>query len=310
MSYAAEESQGPRFTPAVQWLIAINVAIYFLQLTVVTTDAVASALGFHAGPLADTWWTVVTYMFVHAGFWHLALNMYTLFLFGPRVEREWSAGEFARYFLLCGMGGLLLHLLFFRGATLVGASAAVYGVMLAYARRWPDDEIYLFAVVPIKVKWFIALLVVMDLVNGVQSNVIGDSVAGGGVAHFAHLGGFLTGWLYLRAADAAGRDGLRAHVAPVTDFGDAPPRPVPRGLPRPRARSEEVDDVVAKSKAALAQRPTVQQMAPAPPRLPPPPGSDLDRLLDKIGQHGIDSLTSDERRLLDEASKRMRGEGA
>ena len=67
--------------------------------------------------------------------------------------------------------------------------------------------------------------------------------------------------------------------------------------------------MVAKSKAALAQRPTVQQMAPAPPRLPPPPGSDLDRLLDKIGQHGIDSLTSDERRLLDEASKRMRGEG-
>ena len=308
MSYAVDEPQAPRLTPAVQWLIAINVAIFFLQLTVVTTEDMAALLGFRTGELTRTWWTVVTYMFVHAGFWHLALNMYTLFLFGSRVEREWSAAEFTRYFLLCGMGGLLLHLLFFRGSTLVGASAAVYGVMLAYARRWPDDEIYLFAVLPIKVKWFIALLVVMDLVNGVQSNVVGDGVASGGVAHFAHLGGFLTGWLYLRAADATGRDGLRAHVAPAPDFGDAPPRPVPRGLPRPRARSEEVDDVVAKSKAALAQRPTVQQVAPAPPRPPATAGSDLDRLLDKIGQHGIDSLTADERRLLDEASKKMRGE--
>ena len=301
MSHTADESHAPRLTPAVQWLIAISVAIYFLQLTVVRTDVVAGALGFHAGPLSETWWTVVTYMFVHAGFWHLALNMYTLFLFGSRVEREWSAAEFTRYFLLCGMGGLLLHLLFFRGSTLVGASAAVYGVMLAYARRWPDDEIYLFAVIPIKVKWFIALLVVMDLVNG-----LGNSQSG--VAHFAHLGGFLTGWFYLRVADAAGGERLRAQIAPAPDFGDAPPRPVPRGLPRPRARSEEVDDVVAKSKAALAQRPTVQQVAPAPPRPPATAGSDLDRLLDKIGQHGIDSLTADERRLLDEASKKMRGE--
>jgi len=308
MSYAADEPQAPRLTPAVQWLIAISVAIYFLQLTVVTANDVASALGFNAGGVARSWWTVVTYMFVHAGFWHLALNMYTLFLFGPRVEREWSAGEFARYFVMCGMGGLLLHLLFFRGATLVGASAAVYGVMLAYARRWPDDEVYLFAVVPIKVKWFIALLVLMDLVNGLQSNVLGEGAQSGGIAHFAHLGGFLTGWLYLRVADAAGRDGLRAHVAPAPDFGDAPPRPVPRGLPRPRARSEEVDDVVAKSKAALAQRPQLQQAAPAAPRGPAPPAGDLDQLLDKIGQHGIDSLTADERRLLDEASKRMRGE--
>src|SRR5687768_14413779 len=152
--------------------------------------------------------------------------MYSLFLFGPRVEREWSAAEFARYFVMCGLGGLLLHLLFFRGSSLVGASAAVYGVMLAYARRWPDDEVYLFAVLPIKVKWFMALLVLMDLVYGLS----GDTT---GTAHFAHLGGFLTGWLYLRVADAARGDGLKATVSSVPDFGDAPPRPIPRSLPRP-----------------------------------------------------------------------------
>ena len=301
MSHTADESHAPRLTPAVQWLIAISVAIYFLQLTVVRTDVVAGALGFHAGPLSETWWTVVTYMFVHAGFWHLALNMYTLFLFGPRVEREWSAAEFARYFVMCGMGGLLLHLLLFRGATLVGASAAVYGVMLAYARRWPDDEIYLFAVLPIKVKWFIAFLVVMDLVNG-----LGNSQSG--VAHFAHLGGFLTGWLYLRVADAAGGERPRAHIAPAPDFGDAPPRAIPRGLPRPRARAEEVDDVVAQSKSALAHRPSVQVAPAKPPRRPTATAEDLDQVLDKISQQGLESLTDDERAVLEEASRRMREE--
>ncbi|HEU4631354.1 MAG TPA: rhomboid family intramembrane serine protease [Gemmatimonadaceae bacterium] len=300
MSYSTDEPQAPRLTPAVQALIAINVAIFFLQLTVVSASDMTALLGFHTGDLSRTWWTVVTYMFVHAGFWHLALNMYTLFLFGPRVEREWSGAEFTRYYLLCGLGGLLLHLLFWRGSALVGASAAIYGVMLAYARRWPDDEVYLFAVLPIKVKWFIALLVLMDLVNGVANSP-------GHVAHFAHLGGFLTGWLYLRVADATRGDGLRAHVSSVPDYDDSPPRAIPRSLPRPRPRGDEVDDVVAKSKAALAQRPSFQ-VAPPTPRPTLAASTDLDQLLDKISQHGLESLTADERRMLEEASRRMRGE--
>jgi membrane associated rhomboid family serine protease len=300
MPYSTDEPQAPRLTPAVQALVAINVAIFFLQLTVVSPADMTALLGFHTGDLSRTWWTVVTYMFVHAGFWHLALNMYTLFLFGPRVEREWSGGEFTRYYLLCGLGGLLLHLLFWRGSALVGASAAIYGVMLAYARRWPDDEVYLFAVLPIKVKWFIALLVLMDLVNGVANSP-------GHVAHFAHLGGFLTGWLYLRVADATRGDGLRAHVSSVPDYDDSPPRAIPRSLPRQRPRGDEVDDVVAKSKAALAQRPSFQ-VAPPAPRPTAAPSTDLDQVLDKISQHGLESLTAGERDLLEEASRRMRGE--
>ncbi|HEY0969706.1 MAG TPA: rhomboid family intramembrane serine protease [Gemmatimonadales bacterium] len=298
MSHAAAEPYAPRLTTAVQWLIAINVAVFFLQLTVVSPTDMIALLGFRSGDLSRTWWTTVSYMFVHGGFWHVALNMYVLLLFGPRVEREWSAGEFARYFVMCGLGGLLMHLLFFRDATLVGASAAVYGVMLAYAKRWPDDEIYLFAVIPLKVKWLIALLVLTDLVSGL----------GGGatrVAHFAHLGGFLTGWLYLRAADAVRGDGLRARIAPVPDLGDETPRAIPRGLPRPRPddRPDSVDDVVARSKAALAQ-PTAVRAAP---RLPRPTAEpDLDHLLDKISRHGLESLTTDELRMLEEASRRMR----
>jgi hypothetical protein len=78
-------------------------------------------------------WTVVTYMFVHGSFWHLVVNMYGLWLFGTRVERVWGAGSFVRYYLLCGLGGWLAHLIFFRQhGYLIGASAAVLG-----ARRRP-----------------------------------------------------------------------------------------------------------------------------------------------------------------------------
>src|SRR5690348_13557079 len=122
MSYLiTDDTETPRITPAVQWLIAINVAIYFLQLTVVRPEDVQQTLGFEVHDLGRSWWTIATYMFVHGGFWHLALNMYTLYLFGPRIERAWSAGEFARYYILCGLGGWFAHLLFARNAVLFGA---------------------------------------------------------------------------------------------------------------------------------------------------------------------------------------------
>ena len=90
MSYqTVDDTDSPRITHAVQWLIAINVAIYFLQLTVVRPEDVQQTLGFEVHDLGRSWWTIATYMFVHGGFWHLALNMYTLYLFGPRIERAW-----------------------------------------------------------------------------------------------------------------------------------------------------------------------------------------------------------------------------
>ncbi len=308
MSHTADESHAPRLTPAVQWLIAISVAIYFLQLTVVRTDVVAGALGFHPGPRSETWWTVVTYMFVHAGFWHLALNMYTLFLFGSRVEREWSAAEFTRYFLLCGMGGLLLHLLFFRGSTLVGASAAVYGVMLAFAMRWPNEELMLFGVIPMRVKWYVALLVVLSLIQGMGLTMAGASgeSAGPGIAYLAHLGGFAFAWLYLRTPSSQSLDRLKQRIAQVPDVSDETPRAIPRSLPRTRDRDREsdVDEIVAKSKAVLTKRPPAPA-SPAP-RSPAQPPSALDAVLDKISRMGLESLSVEERRVLDEASRKLR----
>src|SRR3954462_3682301 len=98
---AADIPPEPGATPAVKWLVAINVALYFLQLTVLSRADVLSSLGFEMHDLSGALWTVVTYMFVHAGFMHLALNMYTLWLFGPRVERLLGSGQFIGYYLVC-----------------------------------------------------------------------------------------------------------------------------------------------------------------------------------------------------------------
>lgn len=293
-----DETDYPRLTKAVQWLIAINVAIYFLQLTVVGAQNMLPALGFSADDLSRSWWTIGTYMFVHGGFWHLALNMYTLYIFGPRVEHAWSAGEFTRFYLLCGLGGWFFHLLFARDSLLIGASAAVLGVTLAYATRWPDDEVYLFGVLPLKVKWMVALMVVMNLVGGMAESH-------GGVAYLAHLGGLAAGWLYLRTSSgSAGIDRFKQRVSPIPDVPDETPRAIPRSLPRAREKGNEIDEIIARSNAAVSRRPAPQA---------PPLGakgvkrmSDIDMVLDKISQQGIESLTSDEKKMLEEMSRELR----
>ena len=103
----APGQSAPRITPAVQWLIAINVAVYFVQLAILKPGDVQLALGFQTKNLGHQWWTIGTYMFVHAGFWHLALNMYTLWLFGPRIEWKWGAREFTALLFVLRIGRLV-----------------------------------------------------------------------------------------------------------------------------------------------------------------------------------------------------------
>ncbi len=302
MSYTiTDEHDYPRITPAVQWLIAINVVIYFLQLVLVNADDMQRALGFAAGDLTTSWWKGLTYMFVHGDLLHVAGNMYMLFLFGPRVEHVWGTKPFAQYYLVCGLGAWLLHIMLIHGGLLIGASGALYGVMLAYAMRWPNDELYLMGVVPVKVKFLLAGYVVYDLALGAGSL----HGAGTGTAHWAHIGGLLTGFLYLRLVASDGLERFRPRVAQVAEISDEPPRPVPRSLPRPREQRQEIDEIVAKSKAVVTRRPAAP--TPGPKLAIPRKVDDLNLVLDKISATGIESLTLDERRLLDEMSKKLRG---
>lgn len=309
MSYSiSSEPDTPRMTPAVQVLIAINVAIFFLQLTIVSDADMWSALGFEVRDLMEQPWTVFTYMFVHGGFLHLVLNMYALWLFGPRIEQEWSAGSFSRFYLWCGLGGWLFHMLLTRDGFLIGASAAVYGVMLAYAMRWPNDEILFFFFIPMKVKWFVVLLAAINLAGGLMAST---SLGGPRTAYFAHLGGFAFGWMYLRWSSlnlgGGGIDRLRQRMAQIPDIpDDETPRAVPRKerRPRERDRGEQIDEVVAQSNAVVAK--TQVSALRTTKKFGKQKAEALNRVLDKISEHGLDSLTLEERKILEEMSRRLR----
>ncbi len=305
MSYSYTDSQEtPRITPAVQWLIALNVVVFFLELTLPGAADVQRALAFHTRDLTTQPWTIVTYMFVHGGFMHIALNLYMLWLFGRRVEQAWGTGPFTRFYVWCGLGGLLFHVMLVSGdGALLGASAAIFGVMLAYAMQWPDEELILFPFifVSLRVKWVVFAMAGLNLISGIAT--LGS---GSGVAYFAHLGGFAFAWLYLwwRAAPRVER--LRQRISQIPDIPDEPPRAIPRTQPRPRERMSEIDEIVARSNA-MATRQHPAQSASLSSRVGKEKADELNLVLDKISERGLDSLTRDERRLLDEMSRKLRG---
>ena len=122
MSELYDTPESPRMTRAVQWLLALNIGVYFLQLTLFGPDAVYSTLALDPARFPASWWTVVTYMFVHAWLAHLAFNMFTLWMFGPRIEHEWGTKTFVQFYLWCGLGGAFAHLLFAQHSSVVGLS--------------------------------------------------------------------------------------------------------------------------------------------------------------------------------------------
>lgn len=296
-----DEFDMSRTPTATYWLIGLCVGVYFVQSTLVGDDYMANALGFSPGDMASrSYWTIATYMFVHGGLSHLALNLWTLWLFGPRVERAWGSSTFTWFYLWCGLGGWAAHYMLQRdGGTLIGASAAILGVAVAYARQWPNDEVLFFGVVPMRVKWLVALMALINMVMAWY-----DRSASGGTAYAAHLGGIAAAVIYLFAPNGQSLDRFRRRIAPAPDYGDESPRPVPKSSARPRER--EVDDIVAQSKAAVARtRPTPTPRA-ATTAVAEQPSTALDAVLDKIASEGMASLTTAEKMLLDEWSSRLR----
>lgn len=298
-----------RLTPAVQVLIAINAAIMFLQWTIVSSSDVFAVLGFQDGSLERTLWSAVTYSFAHYGFWHLAVNMYALFAFGPRLESAMGTRTFTLYYLWCAVGGAIAYMVFVRAGILVGASAAVLGVMFGFAQQWPDEEVILLGVLPVRAWTVVLLFAVANLALGMAG--AGDVPGGERVVYLAHLGGLAFGWLYFRTPPASSIERLRQRISPAPDYPDeVPPRAVPKTLPRQRGgtqqQRDEVDEVVAKSHAIAAQQPVPRPM-PASPR---PAGevktTDLDRVLDKISAAGLESLSPADRAVLDEMARRLR----
>jgi membrane associated rhomboid family serine protease len=253
-------------TPWVGRLLIANAVVYFLTLTVFSDASFVQWFAFSPEAVAKQPWTVVTYMFLHSGFLHLAFNSLALFFFGPAVEEHMGGPGFLRFYFLCGLGGAALSFAFafWSSAPVVGASAAIYGVALAFAWYWPNTPVYVFPLpTPIKVKWLVLTLAVLDVVWAYYRV--------GNVAHLAHLGGFLFGFLYLKG------ETLLANRARST----REQRSEARVLVHPSAevaRQREVPKVRADREDATLR--------------------EIDRVLDKISAKGMGSLTADEKRFL------------
>jgi membrane associated rhomboid family serine protease len=173
-------------------LLVANVAVFL-----VSTSVPGLADPFVLYPprvLAQPWmiFTAFTYMFLHAGMGHLFANMLGLFFFGPRLESRLGTKGFLLLYFLSGLGGAAFSFIFARQVAVVGASAAVYGVLLGFAMYWPRERIYLYFVIPVEA-WLIAtLLVLYTLFAGF------NPAPGSRTAQFAHLGGFVFAFLFLR----------------------------------------------------------------------------------------------------------------
>jgi len=137
-------------------------------------------------------WQLFTYMFLHdnGSIWHIFFNMFILWMFGTELERNWGTKEFIKYYFLTGVGGGIFGLVL-SGAPTVGASAAVYGVMIAYAISYPDRLIYIYFLFPVKVKYLMGFLTLLSFFS-----TVGPSTDN--VAHAAHLGGIVIGFVYLK----------------------------------------------------------------------------------------------------------------
>jgi len=270
---------GLRMTPWVKRLILANAVAFILLywVQVIPWETTVAFLGFNVAEVYREPWTIITYMFVHAGFLHVFFNMLMLFFFGPPLEERWGGREFIKYYAICGVGGALFTLIF-GGGTIVGASGAIYGIMLAYALNWPDSLIWIYAIFPVKAKYLVLFL-------GALSFFFAFSGPADGIAHFAHLGGLVVGFVYLKKGwEVEARwNALKKRVR-KRKFSV-----IPGGRDSERKKNRKGDPGSKKDEEA--------RMLEA-----------VDLLLDKIAEHGLDSLTPEERRFLDEVSRRRQSQ--
>lgn len=199
--------------PVIRYILMINVAIFVLQYFVMEILYVGglpmSAYFFNYFALQTTnfsfsfaensfWpWQLLTFQFLHGGLWHLFFNMFAIWMFGMELEQTWGSRKFLFYYLLTGVGAGLVQLAISAGPT-IGASGGVFGVLLAFGMMNPDRKIFIFPIfIPIKAKYFVMIYAGIELFLGVTGT-------SDGVAHLAHVGGAVAGFLLIKFGDQLG----------------------------------------------------------------------------------------------------------
>ncbi len=172
-----------------RWVTRLIIANTVMYLLSTAAPQVVTALMLVPADVLQRPWTLVTYMFLHGGMWHILFNMLGLYFFGPRLEEELGGRDFLLLYFISGLAGALFSFLT-PHAAIIGASGAVYGVLMGFAFFWPRERILIWGVIPVEARWLVIIMTALSLFGGFSG---GDSVA-----HFAHLGGFAGGFLFLK----------------------------------------------------------------------------------------------------------------
>ncbi len=231
----------------------VTVGMFFLQSVL---PGLVEAMVFIPSRVLLRPWTLVTYMFLHGGLMHLLFNMLALFFFGPRVEARLGTRQFGWLYFLSGISGALLSMVLSSGSPIIGASAGVFGVMLAFAYFWPHEPILIWGVLPIPARILVIITTVLALYSGFAG-------AQQGVAHFAHLGGYAGAFVYLKWIERKRKAWKKKVAAPT------------------------------KETAAMTKRPDIDLQS-----IHEVNRAEVNRLLDKIGSSGMESLSQEEKLFL------------
>ncbi len=289
------------FPPVIKNLIIINVIVFLIEMLgqqisighrfflydVIVKYFALIPFGYGFYP-----WQLITYQFMHGGFWHIFWNMFFLWMFGIEIENLWGSKKFLTFYLMCGIAAGIAQLIFPPllseplGYT-IGASGAIFGVLIAFGMLFPNQYIYIWFLVPIKAKYVIAAFVLLEFFSI-------DS-PGSDVAHLAHLGGALAGFIYILIDKNSNvslggifkRDPYKSKSGNIFESfkKNATGMFKKKDTNVEEARFYEIKDDKIEHEVTQAE---------------------IDAILDKISRSGYQNLTDKEKKILFEASKKMK----
>lgn len=194
---------GTSMTPAVKKLIYINAGVFIFQQ--IASSQVVLLFGLIPKlVLGELYvWQLFTYQFLHGGFSHILFNMFALWMFGCELERRWGSEFFMKYYFLCAIWAGISSVIFTSSSTtpIIGASGAVYGILLAYGLYFPERKILIYFLFPVKMKHFLIFIGALEFFSAM-------SATNSGIAHLAHLGGMVFGFFYLKQSGRGGGRGI------------------------------------------------------------------------------------------------------
>ncbi len=253
------------FKGAVRNIIIINVAVFIVMYLLpvekffLLTFGIVPKFVWSRGFI----WQPLTYLFIHGGFWHILMNMFVLWMFGMEIENYWGKKEFYKYYFITGIGSGLITLLFSLNSTIpvVGASGAIYGILVAFALMFPNRYLYLYFLIPIKAKYFVIFIAVVTFFSTITPGT-------SNISHLTHLGGFLIGFVYLKRWQ-------------ISSFVRSKFPNISIKIPIRRVRK------TSKDKEVIKKYDTDETFK-----------EELNLILDKINQDGYDTLNKEEKRTL------------